>query len=112
MSTLRITKKTFTFEDFSPLLNGPLKVVLDQSIPKKVKNSYQQLLKILASGKIVYGVNTGFGKLSNIRIDEADQEKLQLNLVRSHSAGLGGFLDIGIVRVVMALKVLTYAYIY
>ena len=47
MLTLRITKKTFTFEDFSPLLNGPLKVVLDQSIPKKVKNSYQQLLKIL-----------------------------------------------------------------
>jgi len=110
MSTLRITKKTFTFEDFSPLLNGPLKVVLDQSIPKKVKNSYQQLLKILASGKIVYGVNTGFGKLSNIRIDEADQEKLQLNLVRSHSAGLGDFLDIGIVRVVMALKVLTYSH--
>ena len=110
MSTLRITKKTFTFEDFSPLLNGPLKVVLDRSIPKKVKNSYQQLLKILASGKIVYGVNTGFGKLSNIRIDEADQEKLQLNLVRSHSAGIGDFLDIGIVRVVMALKVLTYSH--
>lgn len=110
MSTLRITKKTFTFKDFSPLLNGPLKVVLDRSIPKKVKNSYQQLLKILESGKIVYGVNTGFGKLSNIRIDEADQEKLQLNLVRSHSAGIGDFLDIGIVRVIMALKVLTYSH--
>ena len=47
MSILRITKKTFTFEDFSPLLNGPLKVVLDQSIPKKVKNPRIKIKKCL-----------------------------------------------------------------
>jgi|TARA_B110000914_G_scaffold226079_1_gene249060 histidine ammonia-lyase len=110
MSTLRITTKTFTFKDFSPLLDGPLKIVLDKDIPKRVKNSYSQLLTILASGKTVYGVNTGFGKFSNIKIDEVDQEKLQLNLVRSHSAGVGDFLDAGIVRVAMALKVLTYSH--
>ena len=110
MLSLRITKKTFTFKDFSPLLDGPLKVVLDRAVEKRVKNSYNQLLAILLSGKTVYGVNTGFGKLSNIKIEEADQEKLQLNLVRSHSAGIGDFLDAGIVRVTMALKILTYSH--
>ena len=56
--------------------------------------------------------STGFGRLSQIKIKDSDQSRLQLNLVRSHSAGVGDNLDSGIVRVIMALKVLNYSHGY
>tara|TARA_B100000749_G_scaffold280616_1_gene277584 strand:- start:1221 stop:2582 length:1362 start_codon:yes stop_codon:yes gene_type:complete len=53
-------------------------------------------------------VNTGFGKLSEITIDPEEQFKLQLNLVRSHSAGVGDPMGPGLVRATLFLKLLTY----
>ena len=64
----------------------------------------------MSLGRTIYGVNTGFGRLSQIKIKDSDQSKLQLNLVRSHSAGVGKNLDSGIVRVIMILKVLNYSH--
>ena len=52
----------------------------------------------------VYGVNTGFGKLANQRISEADLDLLQLNLIRSHSVGVGAPLQPAVVRLMLALK--------
>jgi histidine ammonia-lyase len=60
---------------------------------------------ILKSGKSVYGVNTGFGKLSNIQIPAEGLEELQLNLVLSHACGTGDVIPAEIVRAVMLLKV-------
>ena len=59
---------------------------------------------ILASGAAVYGINTGFGKLANVRIAEADLVALQRNIVLSHAAGVGEHLPASIVRLVLALK--------
>ena len=53
-----------------------------------------RLVQAAADGALpVYGVNTGFGKLANQRIDHAQLEQLQLNLIRSHSAGVGAALN-------------------
>lgn len=49
--------------------------------------------KILDEGQTVYGVNTGFGKLSDVRIPHDSLAQLQTNLVRSHSAGVGNPLS-------------------
>ena len=49
--------------------------------------------QIVAENRAVYGVNTGFGKLSDLRIDPDKLSELQLNLVRSHSCGLGNPLS-------------------
>ena len=49
--------------------------------------------QIVAENRAVYGVNTGFGKLSDVRIDPDKLNELQLNLVRSHSCGLGNPLS-------------------
>ena len=49
--------------------------------------------QIVAENRAVYGVNTGFGKLSDVRIDPDKLSELQLNLVRSHSCGLGNPLS-------------------
>ena len=112
MATLRISNKTYSYKDFLPFLDGNVKVTIDSNAKKDIKNSYSNLLENLSSGKTIYGVNTGFGRLSQIKIEKQDQSKLQLNLVRSHSAGIGKYLDAGIVRIIMALKVLNYSHGY
>jgi histidine ammonia-lyase len=57
----------------------------------------------------VYGVNTGFGKLASTRISEADLATLQLNLIRSHSVGVGQPLAAPVVRLMLALKAASLA---
>ena len=109
METLHISDKTYSYRDFSPLLSAPIKILIDSQSKQKIKESYKMLDEILSSGETVYGVNTGFGRLSHIKINKDDQKKLQLNLVRSHSAGVGNNLDIGIVRVAMVLKLISYS---
>jgi histidine ammonia-lyase len=60
--------------------------------------------RILAGGRTVYGVNTGFGLLANTRIPDDRLAELQRNLILSHSCGLGEPLDARIVRLAMILK--------
>ena len=60
--------------------------------------------RILASGRTVYGVNTGFGLLAQTRIPDDRLAELQTNLILSHSCGLGDPLDPRIVRLAMILK--------
>ena len=57
----------------------------------------------------VYGVNTGFGKLANQRISKAQLDTLQLNLIRSHSVGVGAPLNAEVVRLMLALKAASLA---
>ncbi len=60
--------------------------------------------EIVAQQRTVYGVNTGFGKLSDVSIDRADLRQLQLNLVRSHSCGLGDPLSEPEARAMLLLR--------
>ena len=108
METLRISTRTYTAGDFAPLFSGPTRINLAGSSVKNLNQSHKRLQEIIASGKTIYGVNTGFGNLSHIHIDQEDQFTLQLNLVRSHAAGVGAPLEPGLVRTTMVLKLLTY----
>ena len=58
----------------------------------------------IASGQTIYGINTGFGKLANVRIAPDRLDALQVNLIRSHAAGVGPPLPPGVVRAVMLLR--------
>jgi len=60
---------------------------------------------MVAEGAVVYGVTTGFGDLSSVRIDAADAAQLQLNLVRSHAIGVGEALPAEVVRGMLLLLV-------
>src|SRR5882724_6698191 len=64
---------------------------------------------ILARGEPVYGINTGFGKLASVRIDAADLERLQRNIVLSHAAGVGQPMPVAITRLMIALKLASLA---
>jgi histidine ammonia-lyase len=66
------------------------------------------IVRAAASGtEPVYGVNTGFGKLAARRIPPADTERLQRNLILSHCCGVGSPLSDNVVRLMMALKLLS-----
>src|SRR4051812_14898525 len=56
---------------------------------KKVQASRDYIESRIKNGDVMYGVNTGFGAFSSVRISDADIERLQKNLIRSHSMGIG-----------------------
>ncbi|MBS1262187.1 MAG: Histidine ammonia-lyase [Calditrichaeota bacterium] len=64
---------------------------------------------VLAGGQPVYGVNTGFGRFSEVRIDDEDLGRLQENLIRSHASGVGPDLPAEIVRMVLIAKATSLA---
>jgi histidine ammonia-lyase len=67
------------------------------------------VLEELARSKLIYGMNTGFGAFSNITVSPADLEDLQLNLVRSHAAGVGPALPTDVARAMMLHRANTLA---
>jgi len=74
-----------------------------------IEASAASIARILAGGRTVYGVNTGFGILAQTRIPEDRLAELQTNLVLSHSCGLGEALDRRVVRLAMVLKAIGLA---
>jgi histidine ammonia-lyase len=73
---------------------------------QRVANAAASVDRIVASGKTVYGVNTGFGLLANTRIPDDRLAELQTNLILSHSAGLGDPLPRHVTRLMIVLKLL------
>ena len=61
--------------------------------------------RAIDSGRTIYGINTGFGKLANVRIPPDQLDQLQTNLIRSHAAGMGTPLSPAVVRAVMLLRI-------
>jgi histidine ammonia-lyase len=84
-------------------------VELDASAKPAVEAGAETIRAILEKGEPVYGINTGFGRLASVRIDTADLERLQRNLVLSHASGTGEPLPAPVVRLTMALKLASLA---
>ena len=82
---------------------------LDPAAMPAVAASAAAVSRILAKGAPVYGINTGFGKLASVRIDDADLARLQRNIVLSHAAGTGEPSAHAVVRLMMALKLASLA---
>lgn len=108
MSTILIDNKKYYTEDFDQILLKKIKVKLAPEAIYAIKTSNKVFNKLLKQNVKIYGVNTGFGKLSHVSIDPNDQKQLQLNLIRSHAAGIGKPIEFGLVRTVMFLKLLTF----
>lgn len=78
-------------------------VRLDGTVADRVAASRRLIDDIVAAGRPVYGVNTGFGSLAVIRIPDAELMRLQRNLVASHAVGVGPPLPVEVVRAMMLL---------
>jgi len=81
------------------------RIVLSDDARQNVQRAHDFLLEVVASGRTVYGVNTGFGQLANVRVDADQLHQLQDNILRSHAAGLGAPLPPEIVRWMLLFKV-------
>ncbi len=66
--------------------------------------------KLNASDTLYYGINTGFGFLQNVRIDNDQMQELQSNLIKSHACGMGDEVPADIVRLMIAFKIKSLSY--
>ncbi len=82
----------------------PSRITFSANAVKRMKASRSIIEQWVQSGETVYGVTTGFGEFSNIRIEPEHIEQLQENLILSHSAGIGEPLPNEIVRAMMILR--------
>ncbi|UCD92256.1 MAG: histidine ammonia-lyase [Methanobacteriota archaeon] len=106
---ISIDGETLGISDLVRIARGGERVKLAPSSQKAVRNSRAALVKIMKKGKVAYGIKTGFGELANVRISDEDTIKLQRNLVRSHSVGVGDLLPEESVRAILALRANTLA---
>ena len=102
---IRLGDGRLTLKELRAIARDAAPVALDPSCLERVKASQAVVARILASGKPAYGINTGFGRLAQIRIAHDELEELQRNIVLSHAAGTGPMLDDATVRLTLALKI-------
>ncbi|HVX88922.1 MAG TPA: histidine ammonia-lyase [Gemmatimonadales bacterium] len=103
--TISLTGDTLTLADVVRLARDPsVRVVADPAARARLAASRDSVERALAGGATIYGINTGFGKLANVRIAADQLDQLQANLVRSHAAGVGAPLPREVVRAMMALR--------
>src|SRR4051812_21650076 len=81
---------------------GGVTLSLDPSTAAGMRASQAAVQRIVDNDEVVYGINTGFGKLASTRIGNDHLAELQRNLVLSHSVGTGEPLDASVVRLVLA----------
>lgn len=87
----------------------PVSLTLDEKTLARVRSSQQAVSAALASQQPIYGINTGFGLLANVRIPDSQLVELQENLILSHCAGIGEYLEDRVVRLILVLKILSLA---
>jgi histidine ammonia-lyase len=101
---LQLNGQQLTLKQIIDVAEGREEVALAAEARARVEQARQVVQDIVTQGRTVYGVNTGFGKLSDVSIDRSDLIQLQLNLVRSHSVGLGQPLSEPEARAMLLLR--------
>jgi len=96
-----------TIEDIVAIGVGDKKVALEPEALERCRDSREFLEEEISAQRVIYGVNTSFGPMCNKIIDDQQIETLQVNLIRSHAAGLGEPLKDYIAIAVMAVRLNT-----
>jgi len=102
--TVTVDGRTLGIAEVEAVARDGAKVVLDTDARIRVGNARRVVDEILASGEVVYGINTGFGKLAEVRISPDQLEQLQLNLLLSHACGVGEPFAEDVVRAMLLLR--------
>ncbi len=103
--TLKLNPGQLTLSHLREIYYRPINLQIDPAEWEQVDKSAECVQQILDQGRVVYGINTGFGLLANTRIKQEDLNTLQKSLVLSHAAGIGQFMDEAVVRILMVLKI-------
>ncbi|KAA3617906.1 MAG: histidine ammonia-lyase [Calditrichaeota bacterium] len=105
MKTFIIDEQDLSLEQLADFLKDKPKVAISESVKGKIRKGHSVIQNIVKSGEVVYGVNTGFGKFADVRIEPDKTKELQRKLVLSHAAGIGDPFEEDIVRLMMVLKI-------
>ena len=101
---MELNGETLALEQIAAVAIGGEHVTISPPARTRITASRKIIEQIVARGAMVYGVNTGFGKLSDVRVPQNELRQLQLNLVRSHACGIGPPLSEPEVRAMMLLR--------
>ncbi|MDP3312247.1 histidine ammonia-lyase [Lutibacter sp.] len=106
-----IDSKQVTFEIINNLILTDKKIALSKETILKIESCRNYLdAKMKQETKPIYGINTGFGSLCNVKIDTNNLQKLQENLVMSHACGTGSEVPKRIVKMMLFLKIQSLSY--
>jgi histidine ammonia-lyase len=108
-SIVQLTAEPMTLADLRRIHAGGVQLSLAAELVPALMRAHHTIRGIVAGGQVVYGINTGFGKLANTRIEQERMADLQRNLVLSHSVGTGDVLPAPVVRLVLATKAMSLA---
>jgi histidine ammonia-lyase len=104
MKTIELDGRSLSLEEIVAVATDGCAVSIARSAYPGMEASRAVVEALLARGETAYGINTGFGKLSDVRIEPGQLEALQQNLVRSHACGLGDPLPEDEVRAMLLLR--------
>lgn len=103
-ATLQINGNDLSFNDVRQVVYERRRVELAADARKRVIEARAVVDKLLRDNRVAYAINTGVGKLSDVHIEPAQNRQLQINLIRSHSAGVGEPLSQDETRAMMLLR--------
>ena len=101
---LEIDGRSLSLEVLAEVANGNRQVSLAWAARARMADSRRVVDRIVMEGRAVYGVSTGFGKLSDVHVPSSQLADLQLNLVRSHACGVGEPLSVPEARAMLLLR--------
>lgn len=105
MTKVTLQPGQLTLADLRSAWQQPQTYQLDEAAYAAIATSAQTVADVLAAGKVVYGINTGFGLLANTRIPPEKLEDLQRRIVLSHAAGTQELMSDQVVRLMLLLKI-------
>jgi len=101
---MQLTGRPLSLSEIAQVALGETRVEVAPSAHARIHAARKVIEDIVAHGDVVYGVSTGFGRLSEMHIPAGELRQLQLNLVRSHACGIGRPLSIAEVRAMILLR--------
>ena len=104
LGLLELNGQPLSLEQIGQVASGSMDAAIAPAARQRIAASQAVVDRIVASNETAYGINTGFGKLSDVRIGPGDLQQLQRNLVRSHASGLGEPLEEAEVRAMLLLR--------
>lgn len=104
MQPYAVTGDHLTVQDVYQIAYKKRKVVVPQEVAEQLAASRSMVTRYLNEERVVYGVTTGFGRFSDVVIAETDRQQLQVNLIESHSAGVGTPLSEPVSRAMVLLR--------
>ena len=104
LGLLELDGQPLSLDQVSQVATGSMNVAIAPGAHQRIAAAQAVVNRIVTSNETAYGINTGFGKLSDVRIGIEDLQQLQRNLVRSHACGLGEPLEEAEVRAMLLLR--------